>query len=78
MVGSASTCYQAAAQGVAAAQCRVVGGGEKIVLSDGITMRVVRWNHSGDATNPIQHFARELYRPPVPDPATGGLRAGVG
>ena len=41
-------------------------------------MHVVRWNHSGDASNPIQHFARELYRPPVPDPATGGLRAGVG
>ena len=78
MVGSASSCYQAAAQGVPAAQCRVIGGGEKILLGDGIAMRVVRWNHSGDATNPIQHFARELYRPPVPDPATGGLRAGVG
>ena len=41
-------------------------------------LRVVRWNHSGDATNPIQHFARELYRPPVPDAASGGFRAGVG
>ena len=78
MVGGMSTCLQAAAQGVAAAQCRSVSGGEKITLGDGITMRVVRWNHSGDASNPIQHFARELYRPPVPDPATGGYRAGVG
>jgi hypothetical protein len=41
-------------------------------------MRVVRWNHSGNASNPIQHFARELYRPPIPDAKSGGLRAGVG
>jgi Beta-lactamase superfamily domain len=78
MIGGASTCLQAAAQGVAAAQCRSVSGGEAIPLGDGITMRVVRFNHSGDASNPIQHFARELYRPPVPDPATGGYRGGVG
>jgi hypothetical protein len=78
MIGGLSTCLQANAQGVTDAQCRSVSGGERFLLGDGITMRVVRWNHSGDATNPIQHFARELYRPPVPDPATGGLRAGVG
>ena len=78
MIGSLSACLQAQAQGVAADRCRIVSGGEKIDLGDGITMRVVRWNHSGDATNPVQHFARELYRPPVPDAATGGLRAGVG
>jgi len=78
MIGSLSACLQAQAQGVAAASCRTVSGGEKFDLGDGITMRVVRWNHSGDPSNPIQHFARELYRPPVPDPATGGLRAGVG
>jgi len=78
MIGGASTCLQANAQGVMGAQCRSVSGGEKIALGNGITMRVVRWNHSGDATNPIQHFARELYRPPVPDAATGGYRAGVG
>ena len=78
MIGSLSACLQANAQGVTGDQCRVVSGGEKFDLGSGITMRVVRWNHSGDPTNPIQHFARELYRPPVPDPATGGLRAGVG
>jgi len=78
MIGSLSACLQANAQGVGADQCRIVSGGEKIDLGNGITMRVVRWNHSGDSTNPIQHFARELYRAPVPDAATGGLRAGVG
>jgi hypothetical protein len=78
MIGGASSCMQAVAQGVAAAQCRSVSGGEKISLGDGITMRVVRFNHSGDASNPIQHFARELYQPPVADAATGGYRAGVG
>jgi hypothetical protein len=77
MIGGQSTCLQAVAQGVASAQCRTVSGGEKIVLGEGITMRVVRFNHSGDASNPIQHFARELYRPPVPD-VKGGYRAGVG
>jgi hypothetical protein len=78
MIGGMSSCFQALAQGVPAMQCRSVSGGEKFILGDGITMRVVRFNHSGDASNPVQHFARELYRPPVPDPATGGLRAGVG
>jgi hypothetical protein len=78
MIGSQSACLQANAQGVMGDRCRVVSGGEKFSLGGGITMRVVRWNHSGDATNPIQHFARELYRAPVPDAATGGLRAGVG
>ncbi len=78
MVGGSSACLQAVAQGVPAARCQSVSGGEKISLGAGITLRVVRWNHSGDNTNPIQHFARELYRAPIPDPATGGLRAGVG
>jgi L-ascorbate metabolism protein UlaG (beta-lactamase superfamily) len=78
MIGGNSSCLQAVAQGVPAAQCRTVNGGEKIALGEGITMRVVRFNHSGDTSNPIQHFPRELYRPPVPDPATGGFRAGVG
>jgi hypothetical protein len=78
ILGGQSTCLQAIAQGVPEAQCRSVSGGEKIDLGDGVTLRVVRFNHSGDASNPIQHFARELYRPPVPDPTTGGFRAGVG
>ena len=41
-------------------------------------MRIVRWNHSGDsAVNPEQHNPEELGSVPRPDPATGGLRAGV-
>jgi L-ascorbate metabolism protein UlaG (beta-lactamase superfamily) len=78
MMGSLSACLQANAQGITGDSCRVLDGGERFELGGGVTMRVVRWNHSGDNTNPVQHFARELYRPPVPDPATGGLRAGVG
>ena len=35
--------------------------GEKIVLADGVTMRVVRWNHSGDsATNPSSTIPSNL------------------
>jgi L-ascorbate metabolism protein UlaG (beta-lactamase superfamily) len=78
IIGGLSTCFQALTQGVASSQCRVVNGGERIDLGGGVTMRVVRFNHSGNASNPIQHFARELKGPPVPDPVTGGLRAGVG
>ena len=76
MIGGFSTCAQAQAQGVT--DCTVVNGGERIHFGDGITMRVVRFNHSGNASNPIQHFARELSGPPVPDPVTGGYRGGVG
>ena len=76
MIGGISTCFQAEAQGVTGAQCRSVSGGEKIALGDGVTIRVVRFNHSGDKNNPIQHFPRELYRAPTPD-ASGNLRAGV-
>ena len=76
MIGGNSTCLQAQAQGVANANCRSVSGGEKIQLGEGVTIRVVRFNHSGDLSNPIQHFARELYRPPVPE--AKGFRGGVG
>jgi hypothetical protein len=78
IIGGLSTCLQATAQGLPASRCRKVDGGERIDLGSGVTLRVVRFNHSGDATNPIQHFARELSAPPVPDSASGGYRAGVG
>jgi hypothetical protein len=78
IIGSRTTCLQAQAEGIPADRCRTIDGGEVIPLADGITMRVVRWNHSGDpAVNPEQHNPVELSRVPVPDPATGGLRAGV-
>jgi L-ascorbate metabolism protein UlaG (beta-lactamase superfamily) len=76
MIGGVSSCLQAQTQGVAPKDCKVVVGGEKIVLGEGVTIRVVRWNHSGDNSNPLQHFAKELDKPPVPD-AKGWLRAGV-
>jgi hypothetical protein len=53
-------------------------GRERISLADGVTMRVVRLNHSGDpAANPEQHNPVELKEAPAPDAATGGLRGGV-
>jgi hypothetical protein len=78
IIGSNTTCLQAVAQKIPVDRCRAVSGREVIALADGITMRVVRWNHSGDpAQNPEQHNPVELTSPPVPDPVTGGLRAGV-
>jgi hypothetical protein len=78
IIGSKTTCLQAQAESAPADRCRAVDGREVIPLADGVTMRVVRWNHSGDpAVNPEQHNAVELKTVPVRDPATGGLRAGV-
>ncbi len=77
VIGSQTTCYQAQALGVPARQCTMVNGGETIVLNDYVTMRVVRWNHSGThATNPEQHDPVELIGPPTPD-ASGNLKGGV-
>jgi len=77
IVGSKTTCLQAEAQRIPADRCQVVAGGERLVLAEGVTMRVVRWNHSGDSRNPEQHNPVELSAAPRPDEATGGLRAGV-
>ena len=78
IIGSQTTCLQAQADAVPAERCRAVSGGETIPLSEGVTMRVVRWNHSGDpAVNPEQHNPVELNAVPKQDPDTGGLRAGV-
>jgi hypothetical protein len=77
IMGSATTCLQTQAAKIPAARCRAVLGGERIALGDGVTMYVVRWNHSGDsAKNPEQHDPRELAAVPMPD-ANGGMRAGV-
>ena len=78
IVGSKTTCLQAMAEKTPADRCTSVNGGERMSLADGVTLRVVRWNHSGDsATNPEQHDPIELDTVPRPDPQTGGLRAGV-
>ena len=76
--GPHSTCLQLAAQDVPMSRCVTVEGSETIPLGEGVTMRVVRWNHSGDhAVNPELHDPRELAAVPTRDPATGGLRPGV-
>ncbi len=76
--GPHSTCLQLAAQDVPSPRCVTVEGSETIPLGDGVTMRVVRWNHSGDhAVNPELHDPRELTAVPTRDSATGGLRPGV-
>src|SRR5262245_32232513 len=78
IVGPKTTCLQAEAQAVPADRCTAVFGGERITLSDGVALRVIRWNHSGDpAVNPEQHNPIELTAAPRPDSKTGGLRAGV-
>ena len=78
IVGSRTTCLQAMAENTPADRCTSVHGGEQMPLADGVTLRVVRWNHSGDAaTNPEQHNPIELDAVPRQDPQTGGLRAGV-
>lgn len=77
IVGSKTTCFQVQALGVPAQQCTTVNGGETIVLNDYVTMRVVRWNHSGThELNPEQHDPVELQAVPKPD-GNGNLRGGV-
>ncbi len=78
MFGSRTTCLQVQAEAIPADRCTVVEGGEAVAVARGLTMYVVRWNHSGDSErNPEQHDPVELYAAPTPDPGGGGLRAGV-
>jgi Thrombospondin type 3 repeat len=77
IIGSRTTCFQAVAQSIPAARCTEVLGGEKLTLAPGVTLRTIRWNHSGDSGNPEQHDPVELTSVPIPDPVTGALRAGV-
>jgi len=76
IIGPKTTCFQIQAEGLPAERCQAVYGKEAIALADGVTMRVVRWNHSGDSTrNPEQHNPVELTA--VPHLDSGGLHAGV-
>lgn len=78
VIGSRTTCLQVQADDVPASSCTIVDGGERLTLAPGVTMWVIRWNHSGDpAVNPEQHNPVELSRVPLRDATTGGLRAGV-
>jgi L-ascorbate metabolism protein UlaG (beta-lactamase superfamily) len=78
VIGPRTSCLQVEAQRIPRERCTPVYGGEKFVLADGVTMRVVRWNHSGDpSSNPEQHNPVELDSVPRLDPATLGMRAGM-
>lgn len=78
IVGALTTCLQVQAEKIPTTRCSAVYGGEKIELSKGVSMYVIRWNHSGNSQdNPEQHDPVELTEPPHPDPANGGLLAGV-
>jgi L-ascorbate metabolism protein UlaG (beta-lactamase superfamily) len=78
IIGSRSTCLQAIAQNVPSSQCTAVEGGEVLSLGDHITVRVVRWNHSGEVSSPA---GRMLYTPfelvEKPTMSSEGLRPGV-
>ena len=78
VIGSRTSCLQVFAERLPRDRCTAVSGGEKFDLAQGVTMRVVRWNHSGDAaTNPEQHNAVELDSVPHVDLETGGMRVGL-
>lgn len=78
IIGGISTSLQVQASGISPSQVRVVKGGERIDFGNGVSMYVVRFNHSGNhATNPEQHDPVELHAPPVPDKTNGGFHAGV-
>ena len=78
VIGAQTTCFQVRAENIPAERCTPVFGGETMELASGVTLHVIRWNHSGDpAINWEQHDPVELDAVPRPDPATGGLRAGV-
>ncbi len=77
ILGSKTTCLEAIAQGIPVERCQALYGGETIELSPGVTVRVVRWNHSGDLNNPEQHNPVELCNQPQLDAESGGLHAGV-
>jgi len=78
IIGPKTTCFQVIAKRIPSNRCKAVNGGEKITIADGVTMRVIRWNHSGNSTtNPEQHNPEELEFIPNLDLTNGGLRGGV-
>lgn len=79
IIGPRSTCLQAFAQGIPESQCTIVEDGKVFDLGSGLSVRVVRWHHSGDISTPfglLLQTPMELVDVPTPDPVTGGLRPG--
>jgi L-ascorbate metabolism protein UlaG (beta-lactamase superfamily) len=61
------------------APCTAVEGGETFEAGPGVTVRVVRWHHSGDSLTANGRRLRaplELRAAPTLDPSSGGLRPG--
>src|SRR5215208_5790352 len=80
IIGSRSTCLQAVAQGIPSSQCTAVEGGEVFPLGEHLSVRVVRWNHSGDVATPmgrVLYTPLELMKSPPATSATDGLRPGT-
>lgn len=80
VLGPRSTCLQAAAQGIPESQCIAVHDGGIYNLGVSLSVRAVRWHHSGDPSNPLLFLLQtpmELVKMPVPDSLTGGLRPGI-
>lgn len=80
IIGSRSTCLQAVAQGVPSSQCTAVEGGEVLPMGDHVTVRVVRWNHSGDVSTPmgrVLYTPMELVKSPTVPTGAAGLRPGT-
>ena len=78
VIGSRTTCLQAQAEELPVGRCTPVDGGEHLMLADGVTLRIVRWNHSGDSrTNPEQHDAVELGAVPKRGAEVGGILLGT-
>ena len=77
VIGAKTACLQTRAQGIPAARCTPVSGGEVFELEPGVHLYVIRWNHSGGpGLNPELHAPLELGAVPKPD-SHGALRAGV-
>lgn len=80
ILGSRTVCLQAQAQGVSSEQCTIVEGGEVVPLNPGLEVRVVRWSHSGDPSDPrfrLIQVPLELIEVPEVDPFTGGIDMSV-
>lgn len=76
IIGSRTACLQAIAQGIPSDRCTAVEGGEVVELAQGLEVRVVRWSHSGDPSDPrfrVIQAPLELISIPWVDPETGGL-----
>ncbi|MFC1575539.1 MBL fold metallo-hydrolase [Gemmatimonadota bacterium] len=76
IIGSRTACLQAVAQGIPPEQCISVEGGEVVELAPDLEVRIVRWSHSGDPSDPrfrVIQAPLELISVPWVDPETGAL-----